>query len=353
VNVLTVVGARPQIIKAAPVSAELRKRHHEYLLHTGQHYDHALSQDFFSELSIPEPDLNLEIGSGPHGEQTGRMLEGIERVVLDVRPDWVLVYGDTNTTLAAALAAAKIHVPVAHVEAGLRSFDRRMPEEVNRVVTDHLSSLLLCPTDNAAAQLAAEGIASGVVVTGDVMMDAFRIYIGQARSQPQPTVLNRLSLRPGEYVLATLHRAENTDDPTRLRAILDGLNASGCHVVLALHPRTRKAIETFGVETGANVQLEDPVGYLDMLVLESESAAIATDSGGVQKEAYIVGRPCITMRDSTEWPETVDAGWNRLVGANSGAIAASISTFRPDTERPDLFGDGHASERIVAALEKV
>lgn len=350
-KVLTVVGARPQFIKAAPVSVVLRRRNHEFLLHTGQHYDREMSQVFFDEMGIPEPNLNLEIGSGPHGEQTGRILAAIEKVVLEVRPDWVLVYGDTNSTLAAALAAVKLHVPVAHVEAGLRSFDRRMPEEVNRVVADHLSTLLLCPTKAAAEQLAREGITAGVVVTGDVMLDAFEQHIERARSRGGHSVLDRLHVQPGEYILATLHRAENTDDRARLGGILEGLNASGCHVLLPLHPRTRKAIERFGLRTGAGVQLEEPVGYLDMLLLESEAAAIVTDSGGVQKEAYFAGRPCITLRDNTEWTETVEAGWNRLVGADAHAIATSIRTFRPNLERSDIFGDGHASERVVKALE--
>lgn len=351
VKVLTVVGARPQFVKAAPVSAVLRRRHDEFLVHTGQHYDSEMSQIFFDEMGIPQPDVNLAIGSGPHGEQTGRMLAALEKVVLDVQPDWVMIYGDTNSTLAAALAAAKLHVPVAHVEAGMRSFDRRMPEEVNRVVADHLSTLLLCPTRSSARQLSLEGITAGVVFTGDVMLDAFQQHIELARSRGGQSVLDRLDVRRGEYVLATLHRAENTDDPARLRGILEGLSASTCHVLLTLHPRTRKAMERFGLKASGRVQLEEPVGYLDMLLLESEAAAIVTDSGGVQKEAIFVGRPCITLRDTTEWPETVESGCNVLVGAEAAAITAAVRTFRPNVDRTDLFGDGHASERVVEALE--
>jgi UDP-GlcNAc3NAcA epimerase len=350
-RILTVVGARPQFIKAAPVSAVLRKQHEEFLLHTGQHYDREMSQVFFDELGMPAPDHNLEIGSGSHGEQTGRMLAGIERVAAEVQPDWVLVYGDTNSTLAGALAAAKLHFPVAHVEAGLRSFDRRMPEEVNRVVADHLSSLCLCPTQAAADQLAREGITDGVVVTGDVMYDAFLEHAERARSRRE--VLTRLGLNAGDFVLATLHRAENVDDPMRLAAILDGLGRSGCRVVLPLHPRTRSAMSRFGLAEGGGVHPIEPVSYLDMIVLETAAAAIVTDSGGVQKEAYFAGRACVTVRETTEWAETVAAGWNRLVGWDPAAIAEAVAGFRPGGPRPMLFGDGRAAQRVVDALARV
>jgi UDP-N-acetylglucosamine 2-epimerase len=346
-RVLTVVGARPQFIKAAPVSAALRRDHQEFLLHTGQHYDREMSQIFFEELDLPAPDQNLGIGSGSHGEQTGRMLPGIERAIQEQRPDWVLVYGDTNSTLAGALAAVKLHVPVAHVEAGLRSFDRRMPEEINRVVADHVSSLCLCPTAAAAAQLEREGI-SGAVVTGDVMYDAFLQQAARARSRSR--VLPRFGLTPGGFILATLHRAENVDHPDRLGAILDGLARSGCRVLLPLHPRTRAAIERFGLVPGPGIEVVEPVGYLDMIALESTATAVVTDSGGVQKEAYFAGRPCVTVRDSTEWTETVDAGWNRLVGCQPDAIAEAAAGFRPEGERPAIFGDGRAAEHVVAAL---
>ena len=348
-RVLTVVGARPQFVKAGPVSAVLRRENREFLLHTGQHYDREMSAIFFDELGLPTPDRNLDIGSGPHGEQTGRMLAAIERVVEEQRPDWVLVYGDTNSTLAGALAAVKLHVPVAHVEAGLRSFDRRMPEEINRVVTDHVSSLCLCPTAAASAQLEREGMADAVV-TGDVMYDAFIEQADRARSRSR--VLQRLGLAPDEFVLATVHRAENVDDAGRLGAILDGLARSRCRVVLPLHPRTRHAIARLGITLDPNVHAVEPVGYLDMIQLETAAAAIVTDSGGVQKEAYFAGRPCVTLRESTEWVETVETGWNRLVGCRPEAIAEAAACFRPQGERPDLFGDGHAAERVVAALSR-
>ena len=349
VKVLTVVGARPQFIKAGPVSAALRRRHREFLLHTGQHYDHGMSQVFFDELGLPAPDRNLGIGSGPHGEQTGRMLAGVERVIEEVEPDWVLVYGDTNSTLAGALAAVKLQVPVAHVEAGLRSFDRRMPEEVNRVVTDHVSSLCLCPGEAAAAQLAREGITEGVVVTGDVMYDAFLAHAVRARAQR--SLLERLGVSSGGFVLATLHRAENVDDPARLAAILDGLARSGCRVVLPAHPRTRLAMERCGLRPEGGVTVVEPVSYLQMVLLEHEAAVVVTDSGGVQKEAYFAGSPCVTLRETTEWTETVAAGWNRLAGHDPAAIAEAVAGFRPSGPRPPLFGDGRAADRVVEALE--
>jgi UDP-GlcNAc3NAcA epimerase len=347
-KVLTIVGARPQFIKAAPVSRALRRRHEEILLHTGQHYDDAMSELFFRQLSIPAPDLNLEVGSGRHGAQTGAMLPGIEEVALQKRPDWILIYGDTNSTLAGALVGAKLHIPVAHVEAGLRSYDRRMPEEVNRVVADHLSGLLLCPTDTAVANLAREGITESVSVVGDVMFDAFTENLQVARRDCG--VVKELGLEAGRFQLMTVHRAENVDDPDRLRDILRGVGGSGQKVVFPVHPRTRAAISSQGIEVSDGVSLIEPVGYLEMLALEDAAEVIVTDSGGVQKEAYFASRPCVTLRDTTEWTETVAAGWNVLVGTNSEAIAAAMRTFRPSGERPAFFGDGHAAERIVEAL---
>jgi UDP-N-acetylglucosamine 2-epimerase len=347
-KVLTVVGARPQFIKAAPVSRVLRAKHEEFLLHTGQHYDDAMSDLFFRQLSIPTPDRNLDVGSGLHGAQTGAMLAGIEAVSLEYGPDWILVYGDTNSTLAGALAAAKLHVPVAHVEAGLRSYDRRMPEEVNRVVADHLSALLLCPTDTAVANLAREGVTAGVLMVGDVMFDAFRQNLDQARRTSR--VLTELGLTPGEYQLLTMHRAENVDEADRLQSILRGVAASGRPTVFPAHPRTQAAMKATGAQVGPNTRVIDPIGYLEMLLLEDGAEAIVTDSGGVQKEAYFAGRPCITLRERTEWTETVSAGWNVLVGTDHDAIAAAMRNFRPRGNRPDLFGDGHAAERVVEAL---
>src|SRR6202521_790382 len=294
-KVLTVVGARPQFIKAAPVSRLLRAKHDEFLLHTGQHYDDAMSDLFFRQLSIPAPDRNLEVGSGLHGVQTGAMLAGIEAVSLEYGPDWILVYGDTNSTLAGALAASKLHVPVAHVEAGLRSYDRRMPEEVNRVVADHLSALLLCPTDTAVENLAREGIVAGVHMVGDVMLDAFQQNLEVARKTCR--VVAELGLEKNGYTLLTVHRAENVDEPALLAGILRGGGESGRRVVFPVHPRTRAAFAATGMTPPENVMLIDPVGYLEMLVLEENAEAIVTASGGVQREAFFAGRPCITLRD--------------------------------------------------------
>lgn len=346
-RVLTVVGARPQFIKAAPVSKILRRVHDEYLLHTGQHYDDAMSDLFFRQLDIPAPDRNLNIGSGPHGAQTGAMLAGIESVAIEYRPDWMLVYGDTNSTLAGALAGAKLHVPIAHVEAGLRSFDRKMPEEVNRVVADHVAALLLCPTSTAISNLAHEGITDGVRLVGDVMFDAFLQNRKVAESSTR--IVEGLGLNPGGYALLTTHRTENVDDPDRLRSILEGVAASGMTTVFPVHPRTRKLLG----HLPSNIQATDPVGYLEMLTLESDASVIVTDSGGVQKEAFFAGRPCVTVRTSTEWVETVDAGWNVLVGTDTDRIANAMREFRPSGAPPRLFGDGHAAVRVVEALSGV
>ncbi len=347
-KVLTVVGARPQFIKAAVVSRILREEHDEFLLHTGQHYDDAMSDLFFRQLGMPAPDRNLEVGSASHAEQTGAMLVGVEAVAIDYGPDWVLVYGDTNSTLAGALAAAKLHLPVAHVEAGLRSYDRRMPEEINRVVADHLSTLLLCPTEAAVANLAREGISTGVRMVGDVMYDAFQQNLEHARGASN--VLSELHLDRGAYQLLTVHRAENVDEPARLQAIIRGVVDSGLPTIFPAHPRTKAALDAGGSKLGPNLRLIDPVGYLEMLVLEDGADAIVTDSGGVQKEAYFAGRPCITLRDRTEWTETVAAGWNVLVGTDPDRIADAMRRFRPTGPRPSQFGDGHAAERVVEAI---
>lgn len=347
-KVLTVLGARPQFIKAAPVSRILRRYHEEFLLHTGQHYDDAMSDLFFRQLSIPAPNRNLEVGSGPHGAQTAAMMEGIESVAQDYRPDWVLIYGDTNSTLAGALVGAKLHVPVAHVEAGLRSFDRRMPEEVNRVVADHVSDLLLCPTTAAISNLAREGILDGVRMVGDVMLDAFQQNLDVAKRTCG--IVRELGLEPGAYQLLTIHRAGNVDDAGQLALILEGVATSGKRVVFPIHPRTRHALAATGARPPQNVMMIDPVGYLEMLMLEEGAEAIVTDSGGVQKEAYFAGRPCITLRERTEWTETVEVGWNVLVGANPDRIAKAMREFRPTGDKPELFGDGRAADRVVEAL---
>ncbi len=331
------------------MSRQLRRRHREVILHTGQHYDYGMSQVFFDELDISLPDVNLGIGSGSHGRQTGQMLMGIEAVLLEERPDWVLVYGDTNSTLAGALAAVKLHIPVAHVEAGLRSFNRRMPEEINRVLTDHVATLLFCPTQTAVDNLRAEGILAGVHNVGDVMCDAL-LHDGVLAAE-RSLILEDLGIQEGAYLLTTVHRPRNTDDPTRLRAILDALEAVGDCVIFPAHPRTRQAVVEQAQRVPSNVRLMEPVGYLDMLRLERHARAILTDSGGIQKEAYLFGVPCLTLREETEWVETVRAGWNRLVGADRDRIVEAVMDLHVPAERPPLFGDGHAAERIVSLLE--
>jgi UDP-N-acetylglucosamine 2-epimerase len=354
-KVLTVVGARPQFVKAAPVSKALREGgHREVLVHTGQHYDYGMSRVFFEEMGLPEPDVNLGVGSGPHGWQTGQMLAGLEEVMLAERPERVLVYGDTNSTLAAALAAAKLRLPVAHVEAGLRSFNREMPEEVNRVLADHCSDLLFCPTETAVSNLAREGVTTGVRLVGDTMLDATLQFAEVARSRSR--VLEELSLRPKEFLLATLHRPYNTDDPERMRGLLGALAEAGETVVFPVHPRTSRRLEEFGVTRGADagkLKMIDPVGYLDMLTLEQNARLILTDSGGVQKEAYFFGVPCVTLRPETEWVETVEAGWNVLAAARREAIAAAIRKRDwPEAPPPAVFGDGRAGGRIVTELSR-
>jgi UDP-GlcNAc3NAcA epimerase len=357
-KIVSIVGARPQFIKAAPVSRALRACGlNEVLVHTGQHYDHNMSALFFNELEIAEPDFNLGVGSGLHGWQTGLMLTRIEERLLEERPDWVLVYGDTNSTLAGALAAVKLHVPVAHVEAGLRSFNRAMPEEHNRVLTDHVADLLFCPTRTAVQHLTAEGITQGVFLTGDVMYDA--VLHNAELAQAQSKVLAELELEPKGYYLATVHRPQNTDDAAALSSILKAFRDLGDAVVVPAHPRTKAALTRHNLTPPANVRLIDAVGYLDMLVLEKNARLILTDSGGVQKEAFFFEVPCVTLRDETEWPETVDAGWNVLAGADPALIVGAAKESALLTERgsavrqtPEcIFGDGRASEKIAEILE--
>ena len=353
-KVLTVVGARPQFIKAAPVCRALRAAGHaEVLVHTGQHYDHRMSQVFFDEMDIPAPDLNLGVGSGSHAEQTGEAMVGLERAMLAHRPDCVLVYGDTNSTLAGALAACKLRIPLAHVEAGLRSFNRAMPEEHNRVITDHCADLLLCPTRTAVDNLMREGITRGVHRVGDTMFDAVRQYAARARERSR--ILEQLGVTPRGYLLATVHRASNTDDAEALRRIVEALAASGQPVVFPVHPRTRERLARLNGAgpsmDGSGVRLVDPVSYLDMLVLQENARAVLTDSGGMQKEAYFLGTPCVTLREETEWVETVEAGWNVIVGTEPEAILQAIrAADAPRGEPPRLFGDGDAAERIAAVL---
>jgi len=353
-KILTVVGARPQFIKAAPVSRALQAAGiSEFLVHTGQHYDANMSQIFFDELGIPRPDVNLGVGSGSHGRQTGEMLIRLEEVMMAEQPDQVLVYGDTNSTIAAALAAVKLHIPIAHVEAGLRSFNREMPEEHNRVLTDHCADLLFCPTQTAVDNLANEGITRGVYLTGDVMYDAALMFGRKARQQSD--VLSRLELTPGGYLLATIHRPHNTDYPDRLAGILDAFSQLDEPVILPIHPRTRKKIADLGLDVdelaARGVRIIDPVGYLDMLLLEQNARMILTDSGGIQKEAYFFGVPCVTLRNDTEWWETLDAGWNVLVGWDTDKLLDAVQTLSPADTPPPLFGDGHAAEKIAELLQ--
>ena len=348
-KIVSIVGARPEFIQAAPVSRALRQKHTEILVHTGQHYDYRMSQVFFEHLNLPEPDVNLEVGSGSHGEQTGEMLAKLEHTFIDQKPDLVIVRGDTNSTLAGAVAASKLHIPLAHIEAGERSYNKSMPEEINRLVADRLSDVLFCVTRTAVRHLADEGIVDGVYYTGDVMLDALQqnLVAAQARSH----VLSDLELTKGSYLLATVHRAGNTDNSENLSSILAAFNAVREPIVFPIHPRTRAAIDRLGLVFAPHVRAIEPVGYMDMLMLESNARAILTDSGGVQREAYFLSIPCITLRDETELAETVEAGWNRLVGANSARIVTTVNDFTPPGEHPLLFGDGHAAERITAILD--
>ena len=361
-KIITVVGARPQFVKAAAVSRALtafnKGNNNIYLekkiVHTGQHYDDNMSKVFFKELQIQSPSVNLEVGSGSHGYQSGVMLERIERILIECKPDLMLVYGDTNSTLAASLAASKLHVPIAHVEAGLRSFNRRMPEEINRVVTDHLSTILFCPTDIAVQNLAKEGITKNVHQVGDVMYDSV-LFNSELSGKPR-NILKRLSLKNKSFYLATIHRAENTDNKTRLHGILDAFNSIDVPIVLPLHPRTKKALGTKLNKFNKEVRIIDPVSYLDMLALEKHSRIIFTDSGGVQKEAFWLGVPCITLRDETEWVELVHAGCNQIVGADTSAILEALLKAEEILEHgfplhtPNLYGDGCSSEKIAAIL---
>jgi UDP-GlcNAc3NAcA epimerase len=352
-KIVSVVGARPQFIKEFVMARAFQSEGgcQQVLVHTGQHYDDALSGAFFRELGLRSPDYNLGVGSGPHGAQTGAMLVGIERILLTERPDLVLVYGDTNSTLAGALVAAKLQLPIAHVEAGLRSFRRDMPEEVNRVLTDHISDLLFAPTQVAVRNLALEGVATGVHLVGDVMLDALRMMLPLAeRHSP---VLQRLGLSSRSYGLATIHRASNTDDIHRLWQLITALGGVDGLIVIPLHPRTRAALDASGPRhVPENLRLIEPVGYMDMLVLEKHASCVYTDSGGVQKEAYCLAVPCVTLREETEWIETLHDGWNVLAGADPRAIRCA-SRRRPAAEQPaPIFGLGDAGRRIATIIKK-
>ena len=352
IKIVTVIGARPQFIKAATVSRSIAENSDitEVLIHTGQHYDANMSEIFFEQMDIPKPNYNLGIGGGTHGAMTGQQLEKIEELLMTEKPDWVLVYGDTNSTLAGALAAAKLHIPVAHVEAGLRSFNRKMPEEVNRVLTDHLSAILFAPTPTAKDNLLREGINEDKIhVVGDVMYDAALFYRERAK---EPSWFSDLGLHNTEFVLCTIHRAENTDDPKRLSAIFLGLQKSGLPIVMPLHPRTREKLKNSDIRLGENIHITDPVGYLEMVWLEIHCKLIATDSGGVQKEAYFHKKPCITLRDETEWIELVNCGANILVQAEASLIEKELilQVNVSNLFSENIYGDGSAANLVTSAI---
>jgi len=349
-KIVSIVGARPQFIKMAPVSKELRKHFNEIVIHTGQHYDYEMNEIFFEKLDIPTPDYNLGVGSGTHAEQTGEMLIGVEEVLKKKTPDFVLVYGDTNSTLAGALAAVKLHIPVGHVEAGLRSFDRSMPEEINRVLTDHASNVLFAPTATAVENLEKEGVTEDVYLTGDVMFDAL---INNIKLAEKSKVLEKHNLQKKDYFLTTIHRPSSTDNKKNLENILGAFSSIDERIVFPAHPRTIKFIKHHGLTSiiGENVSVIDPVSYLDFLWLEKNAKKILTDSGGIQKEAYILNIPCITLRKNTEWVETVEDGWNILVGTNKEKIIESINDFTPKKKTRNVFGNGKACNKIVRILK--
>ena len=349
-KVISVVGARPQFIKLAILSKTLREeRHNEIIIHTGQHYDENMSKYFFDEMRIAKPDYNLNIGSGSHGKQTAEMLIGLEEIFVQQKPEIIIAFGDTNTTLATALAATKLKIPVAHVEAGLRSHNRQMPEEINRILTDHISDFLFAPTSNALKNLKLENLHRQSFMTGDIMYDSLLYYSKIAKQKS--TVLNDLSLKQKDYILLTLHRPYNVDNIHKLQNIFSALKQTKKFIVLPLHPRTRKMIESTNTIISENIFIIKPLGYLDFIVLQKNSEKIITDSGGVQKEAYMNGIPCITVRPETEWVETVIAGWNVLVGDKMDQLIENCLSFNPYHNRPQYFGDGKSAKKIISILE--
>ncbi len=341
-KIATIIGARPQFIKAATISRVIKSRTdiQEVLVHTGQHYDKNMSKVFFKQLQIPEPDYNLEVGSASHGKQTGQMLERIEKVLLKEKPDWVLTYGDTNSTVAGSLVAVKLHIPTAHVEAGLRSFNRKMPEEINRIATDHISDLLFAPTQNAINLLAKEGLTDRARFSGDVMYDSIVFYSRLIEEKHRHPALDNL----GDYYLSTIHRPENTDNPQRLQSIFSAFTELDKPVILPLHPRTKGMLEN--IKYGQNVKIIDPVGYLEMIYLLKHSSKVLTDSGGLQKEAYFMEKACITLRDQTEWIETLENNWNFIVAADKDRILEKIKVNNLGA-RSNAFGDGQAAQKII------
>jgi len=351
-NIFTIIGARLQFIKCAQVSAELRKTHNEFLVHTGQHYDGNMSHIFFDEMGIPKPDVNLEVGSGSHAVQTAAMMTGLEPLMTEHSPDAVMIYGDTNSTVAGALVAAKLHIPVIHIEAGLRSFNTKMPEEINRIVADRLSKILCCPTETAVENLANEGIKNGVINTGDVMYDAVLMFKPLSEKSD---ILKTLNANSKKYNLITIHRASNTDILENLLNILNGANDSGQLSIFPIHPRTKNIIKNNGINISSfnNIEFIDPLGYLDFMALASNAKTITTDSGGLQKEAYWHGVPCITVREETEWVETVESGWNLLIGPNREKLTIALHEFTPSGKRPDYYGDGKAANKIVNSFKLI
>ncbi len=349
-KICTIVGARPQFIKCAPVSRELRKHFHEVLIHTGQHYDKNMSETFFKELAIPEPDYNLGVGSANHGEQTAKMLVAVEEILIDLKPDLVMIYGDTNSTIAGALAASKLHIPVAHVEAGLRSYNRKMPEEINRIVADKLSKYLFAPTQTAVDNLAKEGQTDSVYNVGDVMFDSFLFNLSRI---DKDKVLNKFQLKSKEFILATVHRPQNTDDPIILKALISALQNLDELIIFPIHPRTHNLMKKFDITVRSdNLKLIDPISYQEMIVLEKNTKVIITDSGGVQKEAYFAGVPSIVLRGETEWVELVENGWAKLIGSDFSQIN-SLLTRSIDISQSNnkIFGDGYASQKITEILK--
>ena len=360
-KILTIIGARPQFIKAASLSRYLKKMFNadinvkEIILHTGQHYDNNMSEEFFSELNIPTPDYNLQVGSDTPARQTAKMMMGIEEIALRQWPDFILIYGDTNSTIAGALVGVKLHISIAHVEAGLRSYDREMPEEINRVVSDSISTILFCPTETAVNNLKREGITKGIYNVGDIMLETYLYYKDQA--QKSSTILNKLNLKPKEFILCTIHRASNTDNIENLKNIFIGLTNSREEIILPLHPRTKKKInenDSLKKYIGPNIKIINPIGYFDMICLEANAKKIVTDSGGVQKEAYFNEIPCVTLRENTEWVETIEQGVNQLVGVDPKKIKESINNFHPQKQNysKQLYGDGKTSEKIVKILNQ-
>mgnify|MGYP001018305937 CR=1 FL=1 len=350
-KIASVVGVRPQFVKASVVSRELRKSNKECLIHTGQHYDYEMNKIFFEELGIPEPDYYLGVGSGSHGQQTGEMLRKLEEVLMVEKPDLVLTYGDTNSTLAGALAASKLGIKNAHIESGLRSFDKSMPEEINRILTDHCSDILFCPTQNAVNNLEEEGITKNVYLTGDVMVDS--LLLNKEIAEAKSSLLNDLNLKTRDYIVVTIHRASNTDNFENLQNIIEALRELNENIIFPIHPRTEKLLKNYDLYDSlpSSITLVKPLGFLDFIKLMNHAKMILTDSGGVQKEAYILKVPCVTLRENTEWIETIKDGWNVLVGSNKERIIKTVNGFMPSVqEHCNRFGDGSASNRIVAAI---